>query len=427
MTEKEQKLGSGKTITDIDLTGKDADIIAQVKEFADVEKLKQYLKAEKSAKTPRETVVKAIEEQLENIVTCKKCKKNFPQSEKGNAPVKGEYVCNDCKRKQKKIGLLIGLGVLILLVAALLLLCSKGLIFSGTGNINDSIDVSTQNATALDLSNETSLSRSIGGIDTISNIESYKRHIEKELSNDSSKIILPSIAILFALNATDLFPKGKELIDYLSAKYLQTNNKADILIYCLDNELSKKQAEAIKLALIKNKIPENKIIIGFKGVGEINDAITMSASDAPTIDIDNATSTGAAVTGVSGTITNIESFKRKIKEENNNNIPSIGVLFEFKKSSLTPEGKAFIDEFATYYLKTDKKAIILIEGYTCSIGSDEVNYALSKLRAEAVKEILIRDNVPESNLELKWYGESRYSQLNYKTIQEHRRVDISIK
>jgi hypothetical protein len=60
--------GSGKTITDIDLTGKAEDIIGQVKVFADVEKLKQYLKAEKSAKTPREAVVKAIEERLENIV-----------------------------------------------------------------------------------------------------------------------------------------------------------------------------------------------------------------------------------------------------------------------------------------------------------------------------------------------------------------------
>jgi outer membrane protein OmpA-like peptidoglycan-associated protein len=349
---------------------------------------------------------------------------------------------NTVKRKKVITGLLIGSAVLILLVvAAFLLLRSNGIIFNGTGNINDSITVSAPNVPPFDLSNKSLVSVPIGGIDTISNIESYKRHIEKELSNveknDSLKIRLPSIGILFEPYPTTLSPQGKELIDDFSERYLKTDNKADILIYCFNNEFSKKQAEIVKSVLIQNNVPENRIIIiGFEGVGEINDSITMSAPDVPAFDIGNTTAVNASVTGVSGTITDIESFKRKIKEEiskseNSNSaklsIPSIGTLFEYRQSSLSPEGKALIDEFVKYYLKTNKKAIILIEGYTCNIGSDDVNYALSKRRAETVKDILIGDNVPESNLELKWYGKSRYSQFNYGTIQEHRRVNISIK
>ena len=55
-------------VTDIDLTGKAADIATQVKVFTDVEKLKKYLETENASETPRTTVVKAIEARLANIV-----------------------------------------------------------------------------------------------------------------------------------------------------------------------------------------------------------------------------------------------------------------------------------------------------------------------------------------------------------------------
>jgi hypothetical protein len=60
--------GAGNTVTDIDLTGNVADMIAQVKIFEDVEKLTQYLETEQSAEKPRVTVVKAIEDRLADIV-----------------------------------------------------------------------------------------------------------------------------------------------------------------------------------------------------------------------------------------------------------------------------------------------------------------------------------------------------------------------
>jgi hypothetical protein len=60
--------GAGATVTDIDLTANANTILSQVKGFADVEKLKQYLETEKSAEKPRSTVLKAIEDRITNIV-----------------------------------------------------------------------------------------------------------------------------------------------------------------------------------------------------------------------------------------------------------------------------------------------------------------------------------------------------------------------
>jgi len=68
------KLGLAKVeddappVTDIDLTGKAADIVAQVQAFEDVEKLKQCLETESKSDKPRATVVKAIEARIANIV-----------------------------------------------------------------------------------------------------------------------------------------------------------------------------------------------------------------------------------------------------------------------------------------------------------------------------------------------------------------------
>jgi hypothetical protein len=59
--------GAGNTITDIDLTVNAATVIAQVKGFADVEKLTQYLETEKSAEKSRQTVIKAIEDRLAKL------------------------------------------------------------------------------------------------------------------------------------------------------------------------------------------------------------------------------------------------------------------------------------------------------------------------------------------------------------------------
>jgi hypothetical protein len=66
-TEVEAKPEAESPVAGIDLSAKVTEITAQVREFVDAEKLKQYLEAEKSAEKPRQMVVKAIEDRLSKL------------------------------------------------------------------------------------------------------------------------------------------------------------------------------------------------------------------------------------------------------------------------------------------------------------------------------------------------------------------------
>ena len=56
--------GNGMAATDVDLTGNVAAVLSQLKDFADVEKLTQYLETEKSKEKPRKAVIEVIAKQL---------------------------------------------------------------------------------------------------------------------------------------------------------------------------------------------------------------------------------------------------------------------------------------------------------------------------------------------------------------------------
>ena len=86
-----------------------------------------------------------------------------------------------------------------------------------------------------------------------------------------------------------------------------------------------------------------------------------------------------------------------------------------------------VKELAKTYLQTNKQATILVEGYTCDLGGDQLNQKLSELRADAVKKILIETGVPSDKIETKWYGKSRYKEFNYPNKSDYRRVIVSIK
>jgi hypothetical protein len=66
--EPEAKPEPESPVAGIDLSAKVTEITAQVREFYDAEKLKQYLEAEQSAEKPRQMVVKAIEDRLAKLV-----------------------------------------------------------------------------------------------------------------------------------------------------------------------------------------------------------------------------------------------------------------------------------------------------------------------------------------------------------------------
>ena len=83
-----------------------------------------------------------------------------------------------------------------------------------------------------------------------------------------------------------------------------------------------------------------------------------------------------------------------------------GVQFDFDKAVIKPEYYPVLDEAANILQKhSDKK--VMIEGHTCSIGTEKYNLKLSERRAEAVKKHLVKKGISPERLMTKGYGESQ--------------------
>lgn len=175
---------------------------------------------------------------------------------------------------------------------------------------------------------------------------------------------------------------------------------------------------------------------GFEGVGEINDSISVI------VDSNNVKFELSATTAISTSvstqnpISNLEDFKHTFaeivsnaNEENSTElvIPSISILFEINTNYFKNEGEVLVREFASAYAKTNKKATILVEGYTCDLGNSNLNDRLSAVRVQTVKKVLIDAGIPENMIETKWYGKSRYSEFNYPAKSDYRCVILSIR
>ena len=123
------------------------------------------------------------------------------------------------------------------------------------------------------------------------------------------------------------------------------------------------------------------------------------------------------------TLTNAANFRDEWEKQIV--IPSVGVLFDLGSSLLSVKSKELIQQFANAYLQTNKEATVLIETYTCDIGTDENNIVLSNDRAKTLKTTL--ESMGITSIEVKSYGESTYNSLSCKNKEEHRRGNISIK
>lgn len=83
-----------------------------------------------------------------------------------------------------------------------------------------------------------------------------------------------------------------------------------------------------------------------------------------------------------------------------------GVQFGFDSSTISPEAAPVLDQAATL-LKENPDVLVVIEGHTDSIGSDEYNMALSIRRAEAVYRYLVNRGVDPERLRVESYGKTR--------------------
>lgn len=82
------------------------------------------------------------------------------------------------------------------------------------------------------------------------------------------------------------------------------------------------------------------------------------------------------------------------------------VLFDFDRAVLKPEGKAETGNVAGW-VKTYPQDTVVIEGHTCSVGTDEYNLALGQRRSDAVKKYMVQSGVAESRITTVSYGESQ--------------------
>ncbi len=100
--------------------------------------------------------------------------------------------------------------------------------------------------------------------------------------------------------------------------------------------------------------------------------------------------------------------------------------FDFDSAKIRPEMKLVLDK-AVQILKK-RKGEILLEGYTCNLGSDAYNLLLSERRALAVKEYLIKRGIDPSRIQTKWYGKKRpkFPNKNEAGRRLNRRVEIHL-
>lgn len=175
---------------------------------------------------------------------------------------------------------------------------------------------------------------------------------------------------------------------------------------------------------------------GFEGVREIQDSVSLSVNtNEVKFDLSTATAVSSPVS-TQNPISNLEDFKNVFaqnvadatdKKSKSIVIPSVSSFFEINTDHFINDGNALVREFALAYNKTNKEAIILVEGYTCDLGEAKSNDKLSEVRAKTVKNILVNAGIPENKIEVKWYGESRFNEFKYSSKSEYRRVILSVK
>ncbi|MCL4485786.1 MAG: OmpA family protein [Nitrospirae bacterium] len=103
------------------------------------------------------------------------------------------------------------------------------------------------------------------------------------------------------------------------------------------------------------------------------------------------------------------------------------VLFDLNRASLKSGGIKNVNRLARF-MQSDPKRNVMIEGYTDSTGSPEYNKKLSKRRADAVRDALIKDGINPQRIVTKGFGKD-YPVASNKTAegrQENRRVEVVI-
>ena len=103
------------------------------------------------------------------------------------------------------------------------------------------------------------------------------------------------------------------------------------------------------------------------------------------------------------------------------------VFFDSGRATLTPQGRRAAED-AVAAFKRGNASHIAIAGYTDTAGGARANEALSRRRAETVRDYLVAHGVPLSEMTVGWHGENdlRVPTPNGVPQSQNRRVEINI-
>ncbi|MFV0484573.1 MAG: OmpA family protein [Bacteroidales bacterium] len=104
------------------------------------------------------------------------------------------------------------------------------------------------------------------------------------------------------------------------------------------------------------------------------------------------------------------------------------LLFDLNKTSIHSSSYGTLDKLVSY-LKANTDATVELDGHACDLGTISYNDGLSKRRADAVKNYLISKGVSASQIDVKWFGESKpaYPNTSEANRAKNRRVEFKNK
>jgi len=118
----------------------------------------------------------------------------------------------------------------------------------------------------------------------------------------------------------------------------------------------------------------------------------------------------------------------KAKQTERGIVLTIGdVLFAFGKSDLSSKADRSVEKVAAFLQKYPNRNV-LIEGHTDSIGSEDYNLGLSRLRSESVKTKLVADGIDSARITTVGYGKKypAFSNDTEADRAQNRRVEVII-
>src|SRR3984893_7750961 len=106
-------------------------------------------------------------------------------------------------------------------------------------------------------------------------------------------------------------------------------------------------------------------------------------------------------------------------------MPPSTVYFGTGSSTLSPESMATIQQVGANY-KTTANATVTLTGHTDTVGSQDLNMALSQRRADAVRNALVRQGVPAAAITAGGQGEASLPVQTADNVDERQNRSVAI-